>query len=113
MYLIFAAIVLAFVIGVFLLKYSTDGYEINHDVSWFFGFLLCVASGITAIVYAFTVWSYISAEYKADIINREYGTNYTQKEIFYASDVIDSIRNLDRKRYEINGDLMRGGDHEK
>ena len=40
-------------------------------------------------------------------VNREYGTNYTREEIFFAADVIDTIREIDRKRVEVNGDLLR------
>ena len=65
---------------------------------------VCATLGLTA--YAITGWSYIAAEYKADIINREYGTNYTQSEVYWASDVIDTVRELDRKRVELNGDLL-------
>ena len=64
----------------------------------------CAILGLTA--YAFAGWSYMAAEYKADIINREYGTNYTQREVYWASDVIDTVRELDRKRVELNGDLL-------
>jgi len=48
-----------------------------------------------------------AAKFKADIINREYKTNYTQEEIFYASDAIDTIKQLDRQRIEINGNLLQ------
>ena len=65
----------------------------------------CATIGLTA--YAFTGWSYMAAEYKADIINREYGTNYTQAEVYWAADVINIVRELDRKRIELNGNLMR------
>lgn len=65
--------------------------------------------GFTALLaYAAAGFSYFGAAYKADIINREYNSNYTQQEVFYASDVIDEIRNLDRKRIEINGNLITG-----
>jgi hypothetical protein len=40
-------------------------------------------------------------------MNREYGTSYTQEEMFFAADVIDTVRQLDRKRIEINGDIVR------
>ena len=59
-------------------------------------------------VYAVVSWEYLAAEYKVDIVNREYGTEYTQLEMFYASDVIETVRELDRKRIEINGDLITG-----
>jgi Fe2+ transport system protein B len=59
-------------------------------------------------VYAFLIFSYIAAEHEAKIINREYGTNYSQIEVFYARGVIETIRELDRKRIEVNGDLITG-----
>jgi hypothetical protein len=52
----------------------------------------------------------MASEHKMHIINREYQTNYTREEIFYASDVIDTIRELDRKRIELNGNIMRDND---
>lgn len=64
-----------------------------------FGLLMIVASG-------FMGFSYVVAGEKAKIINREYGTNYTQREVFYAESVIDTIREIDRKRVELNGDIM-------
>lgn len=59
-------------------------------------------------IYVVLGYSYFAAEYKKDIINREYGTDYTRLEVFYASDVIDTVRELDRKRIELNGDLITG-----
>ena len=112
MYLILVAIIIAAVMSYVLFKYSFGEYGIENVGAWLLGLIFGVLSAGSAIVYAFTVWSYIAADYKAEIINREYGTNYTQEEVFYASDVIDTIRNLDRKRYEFNGDIMRDN-HEK
>jgi hypothetical protein len=48
-----------------------------------------------------------ASKHKVKIINQEYGTSYTAEEVFWASDVIYTIRVLDRKRSEVNGDLMR------
>ena len=59
------------------------------------------------IIYCVLVMDYIGAEHKSRIMNREYGTNYTQEEVFYASSVIDTVRELDRKRMEINGDILK------
>ena len=83
------------------------------------GDYLAIISGLIAPIFVFAglcglmaysvlAWTYISAGYQADIINREYKTNYTQAEVFYASSVIDTIRELDRKRVELNGDLITG-----
>ena len=78
------------------------------------GFLTAIAGGLIAFVAAIAALAYgvfafdwIAAEHRAQIINREYGTNYTREEVFYASSVIDTIRELDRKRVEVNGDLFR------
>ena len=70
--------------------------------------VFCLIGFCGLLFYAFGAIHYFGAKYKADIINAEYGTSYTQDEVFYASSVIDSIRELDRKRIEINGDLITG-----
>lgn len=74
--------------------------------------ICALGAGIGLIAYVFAGWSYLAAEYKADIINREYGTDYTQAEVYRAADVIDTVRELDRKRVELNGDLINGRNDE-
>lgn len=90
-----------------LISYGSSGYRSIHGASLFIGVLLGIATAFTGIGYVWSGWSWMAAEQKANIINREYGTNYTQKEVYFASDVIDTVRQLDRKRIEVNGDLMR------
>lgn len=71
------------------------------------------AAGVCVAIYIATMgFSYKAAEYKAKIINREYGTEYTQKEVFYASDVINTIRELDRSRVEATINIKEGGKKE-
>jgi hypothetical protein len=43
------------------------------------------------------------AKVKSELINREFGTNYTVEEIFYAEDIIDEIRQIKRTRIDIQG----------
>lgn len=107
MLLIFAAIIVAGIISGVLFWVGDEGYKTRHTLAALAGIFGMIATGISAIVYAFAGWSWIAADHKAQIINREYSTNYTQAEVFYASDVIDTVRQLDRKRYEINGDIAR------
>lgn len=107
MILILLALAIAGLIACFLL--ANDG----SFVAGLVGVILALGTGVTAICYSFTVWSWFASEYKASIINREYGTNYSREEVFFASDVIDTIRELDRKRIEVNGDLMTGKEREK
>ena len=107
MILILIALIVMAGMSAFLFTYSDEGYTTKHFTAGIIGFLIAIASSIGVVVYAFSAWSWFAAEHKALIINREYGTNYTQTEVFWASDVINTMRELDRKRIEVNGDLMR------
>ena len=110
MILILSAICVAALVSAVLLWYSGENCGGLGTISAIAGVLLAIGTGIASISYAFAGWSWIAAESKAQIINREYGTKYTREEIFYASDVIDTIREIDRKRVEVNGDLLRDGE---
>lgn len=101
--ILIALIVLA-ILAVFLIVFSA---EVESFLCFFLGVIAAILAATGLISYAFFGWNYIAAEYKADIINREYGTNYTQAEVYWAADVIDTVRELDRKRVELNGDLFR------
>ncbi len=107
--MIYALIALVLFSGMswLLVTWGEDGYDFRHLAASVIGFFGSAASLIGAALYFFFILQWIGAEQKANIINREYGTNYTQAEVFYASDVIDTIRQIDRKRYEVNGDLFR------
>ena len=87
-------------------------YGAVNDEWGFIGGFICpafVALGMTGLlVYCVLAWYYVAADHKAEIINREFGTNYTQQEVFYAEGVIDIIREVQRQRVEINGDLITG-----
>ena len=101
--ILIALIVLAILAGV-LLIISANG---ESFFCFFIGAIAAMLATTGLISYAFSGWNYMAAEYKADIINREYGTNYTQAEVYWAADVIDTVRELDRRRVELNGDLFR------
>ncbi len=107
MVLILVAIILAAALSLFMLKVGNDGCSLWHAIAIIFGLFGCIAALMTSVAYAFTVWSWIASEHKTAIIKREYGTSYTREEVFFASDVIETVRQLDRKRYEVNGNLMR------
>jgi hypothetical protein len=64
-------------------------------------------SFVVLLFYISIGWDWLASGTKAELLNREYGTHYTLEEIFFASDLIDTIRDLDRKRIEVNGDLFR------
>lgn len=102
---ILVALVVALIVSLVIMKYAGD----NHSFGAFIiGILLLTGTGITSIGYAFTAYSWVASDYKATIINREYGTNYTKEEVFFASDVIDTVRELNRQRIEDNGNLING-----
>lgn len=79
------------------------GYEFVAAIGVIFTLILCAF----VIAYLMLVLDWVGAEYKAKIINEEYNTSYTQSEVFWASSVIETIRQLDRKRIELNGDIMQ------
>ena len=76
------------------------GYNIISEIM---APLMVIVSFLGLVIYCFVLWSYFAAGYQVDIVNREYGTSYTQEEMFYASDVIETVRELQRKRIEVNG----------
>lgn len=109
---IFLILLLA-VISYVLFEIGDNGYSFGHGVMCLFGSLGMIAAGIACIAGVALSFQWYAAEQKAAILNREYNVNYTQAEIFYASDVVNVIRELDRKRIEINGDFRRQRDPER
>ena len=81
--------------------------EFENDFLLFIGVLLMLAASMCSLAYTVLVWEWIASEHKTTIINREYGTSYTREEVFFASDVIDTIREINRQRVEVNGDMFR------
>ena len=108
MILILVAIIVSMTLAVVMMHYGTEGYLGRHAVVFGLGMVLAAAAGVTAVAYAFVAWEWFASEQRAKIINREYGTNYTREEVFWASDVIDTVRELDRKRVEVNGNVFTG-----
>ena len=106
MILILITIIVVLVTAIGLMWYGERGYNTFRTIVGAAGFIMMLASGVSAAAYVAAGWSWFASEHKARIINREYGTNYTQEEVFWASDVIDTVRELDRKRFEINGNVM-------
>lgn len=101
------SLVIVAVVSTSLLWWSMETDSFGGIIGFFAGIigsLVSLAGGVALMVMAF-VWN--AAEHQARIINREYGTNYTQAEVFYASSVIDTIRELQRRRVEVNGDVFR------
>jgi hypothetical protein len=90
------------------MRYSEGSYGALGTLAGILGVILAALSGMGAVGYAFGAWNWFAAEHQARIINREYGTNYTQTEVFWASNVIETVQHLERKRYEVDGDLVRG-----
>jgi len=100
MILILIAIALLLVVSFILL--DRDNYFLS-----FLGVVGISLGFFSLFSYLFLAFSYFAADHKKEIINREYGTNYTQEEVFYASDVIDTVRKLNRSRVEVNGDILK------
>ncbi len=106
MTLILLAIALLILTSGGLIWWSGGGYRTVHDIAMIIAAFGMILAFCAVAVYVKVGFDWLAAEHKTAILNREYGTHYTQAEIFYASDVIDTIRNLDRRRYELNGNLL-------
>lgn len=104
--MLIASIALA-IIGVALMWYSESSSSSFDWLIFLFGIVLIIVGALGLITLVINVYNWKAASVKAELINREYGTQYTQEEVFYASGVINTIRELDRKRIEVNGDLFR------
>lgn len=108
-----AALTILLVVSIFLIAHAEESYNFAAMLGGFAGYVGVAAAGLGAIGLFFSAFEWIGAQQKANIINREYGTNYTQAEVFYASSVINTIRELDRRRIEINGDIRRQRDPQR
>ena len=103
-YIIFGIVALLITLGI-IAWYANES---NNIVAILLTITLGAFTTLSVIIYTLFIWDWIAADYKVNIINREYNTNYTREEVFYAKDVIETIKNLERNRYEINGNLNIG-----
>jgi len=74
------------------------------------GVLILVVGAMLMFISVICVPFYISAGYRAEIVNEKYGTNYTQSQMFFAGSLIDEAREIGRNRVELNGNLITGED---
>lgn len=88
----------------FAINTRSTGAELWALIAGVFSSLFTCAGFATWCVSS-VLW--FGAGHKARIINETFGTHYTQAEVFWAEDVIDEVRELKRKRIELNGDLFR------
>lgn len=105
---IIIALCVAGAISGLLIWFGSQGFGGLAMVAGCLGVLLATAVGVSAVVFVYVGFQQYASSYKVEILNREYNTNYTREEVFWASDVIETIRELDRKRVELNGDIMGG-----
>lgn len=88
---------------VFLFKWGDDGYSGLHTFAVVGSIVLLAIQVIILIAGICIGVSYIGSGTKAELLNKTYGTNYTAKEIFFAGDIIEEIRRVQRTRIEIEG----------
>jgi len=100
-------------VGLAIFLFGFSNY-LDDRGKYIWSMILCITAVMLSIVIIMATGYSVSLGYKwyaagvkAQFLNREYHTSYTQKEIFFASDVIDTIRELDRQRIELNGNLMK------
>lgn len=101
----FVATIILFLGGVVLIFGADSGWFSEFLITP--GILLVILSIVSAGHFIVLGYSYVSAGTKAEILNRQFNTNYTQREVYFAGSLIEEIREMDRKRVEVNGDLFR------
>ena len=100
-------------IPVILLAIALFSYTVMDETIHRYPFLSLLTafvffgSLITSLAATISVPFYYGAGLKADLINAEYGTSYTREQMFFASDIIDTVREIKRQRVELNGNLMQ------
>lgn len=105
---ILIAIIALLIIGAYFIIMSINDWD--SPMAFFIGLVLVACGGLSGIIFSFSGWDYLAAEHKAKLINEEFGTQYTQEEVYWGSDVIDEIHQLQRKRVEVNGNVMGHGE---
>jgi len=90
-----------------LFWYGEKYYGFCNMLASLFAILFSIVIFLATITGGLCGFSWYSAKYQAEIINKEYGIKYTQEQIFFAKDVIDIIHQINRQRIEVNGDLSR------
>jgi len=81
-----------------------------NGAAFFVGFLSSIAALCGGAFLALCSWGWIASEHEARLINQQLGTSYTREDLFFASGYIDEVREMHRKRIELNGDLMQDKD---
>ncbi len=108
--MIIAGIVLIGLTGLFLYLAENTEFEMTFSIS---SILTGITTAILWIIIGFFSYSWIASEYQADIINKEFKTNYTREEVFYGKNVIEQIQQIQRQRIEVNGNLFNNQKKEK
>jgi hypothetical protein len=112
--LFLVALVVLVALTFWLYRANEDPYGAPNSMLLFFANMaLGLFTAASSVAYVVLIYGWFAAEHKANIINREYGTQYTQAEIFYASDVVNIVKELNRTRIEVNGDFRRERDPQR
>lgn len=83
--------------------FAYGNYEFSGSVST----IIFIFSIVVLLFWASLFLQYVSAKHKTEIINKEFQTDYSVKQIFWAEDVIKEVREVKRQRIELNGNLMQ------
>mgnify|MGYP001413782255 CR=1 FL=1 len=54
--------------------------------------IVFISSCVGLVFAAMLIIPYIASQHKAELINQQYGTHYTQSDVFYAEDIIKEIQ---------------------
>lgn len=101
MMLFLFGLVVSVVLTVVFIAWACQDDEWYNLISCILGITSGTVATIFLVIFCCFIWNWQASEYQAKIINREYDTDYTREEVFYASNVIDTIQKLERTRTEL------------
>ena len=90
-----------------LLSFGDSGYSGFHTLAGVAGLLVGCVAGVASVFALASAFVWTASAHKAEMINAEFGTAYTQEQVFWAGDVIEEIRQVQRQRVELNGNIMQ------
>lgn len=71
------------------------------------GAMLGYVAGVLYIILTIFSYGYVKASVQAELINAQYGTEYTTNQIYFASDIIDEVSEAKRSRIDMRSHISK------
>lgn len=99
-----AATLVVGLLSLFGFKWSDDSYSFGGQAVGVVSIIGFIVTLVLASALALSSFNLLGAPTRAQIINQEFGTNYTARDVFFAEGLIEEVQQVKRKRIEIQGE---------